>query len=140
MSTWTKETSVYIIQTTTMAKIYSKDEHPFGLFHYDNIKEGDEQLSFMDENHVININRQITNDTRYLAYFGKRHTLIGYGRYKSYYVILLCSLKSETFLIVECEPCRMLDRFRYHMYNNLKTLVFKTLYEHYYMEDIPLDQ
>ena len=139
MSSWTKETSDYIIKTATGAKIYSKEGHPFGLFYYDNIKKGDEQLSLIDETHVININRQITNDSRYLVYFGKRHTLIDYGRYKSYYIILLCSLKSESFLIVECEPCRILDRFRYHMYNNLKTLVFKSLYEHYYMEDIHLD-
>ena len=101
-----------------------------------NLRNVEKQISLMDENHVISLDRQITNDKRYIAYVGKRHTLVDYGKYRSFYMIVLCSLKTDTFLILECEPCRILDRFRHIMYNNMKILVFRELYQYYYMEDI----
>lgn len=135
MSVWTKETEKHIKNYAT-ARIYTREQHPFGLFYLENLRNEEEQISLMDENHVISLDRQITNDKRYIAYVGKRHTLVDYGKYRSFYMIVLCSLKTDTFLILECEPCRILDRFRHIMYNNLKILVFRELYQHYYMEDI----
>lgn len=135
MTTWANETAKHIIKYAT-AHIHTIDQHPFGLFYLENLRKGEEQISLMDEYHVINLDRQITNDERYHAYLGKRHTLIDLGKYKSFYEIVICSLKHDTFLILDCEPCRILDRFKLKMYNNLKILVYKKLYEYYYMEDI----
>lgn len=135
MSMWTKETAKHIKNYAT-AHIYAKEQHPFGLFYLENLRNGEEQISLMDENHVINLDRQIINDERYIAYVGKRHTLVDLGKYRSFYIFVFCSLKTDTFLLLECEPCRLLDRFRYKMYNNLKILVFRELYQHYYMEDV----
>lgn len=135
MSEWTKETAKHIKNYAT-AHIYTKEQHPFGLLYLENLRIGEEQISLMDENHVIGLDRQITNDERYIAYVGKRHTLIDYGKYRSFYIFVFCSLKTDTFLVLECGQSRLLDRFRHKMYNNLKILVFRELYQYYYMEDI----
>ena len=50
----------------------------------------------MDENYVIN-RTQMVNGHRFIAYFGNRHTLIEYGNYKGFYVMLICLLVSEIF-------------------------------------------
>lgn len=107
MTTWAKETTKHIVKYAT-AHIYTREEHPYGLFYLENFKNG-EEISMMDENHVINLTRQITNDDRYYAYIGKRQPLINIGIYRSFYIFVIYSLKSNTILILECEPCRIID-------------------------------
>ena len=71
MSVWTKETTKHIKNYAT-ARIYTREQQPFGLFYLENLRNVEEQISLMDENHVISLHRQITNDKRYIAYVGKK--------------------------------------------------------------------
>ena len=68
----------------------------------------------------------------------EKETLNNNYNYTTYINIAIYDTESKTLLLSECDNCRLMNRFIYKMYNNLKALihVFKKLHEYFYMTDI----
>ena len=135
MALWAEETFKYIVRHGD-AKIYSQQQYPYGIIHFDPFKSREENISFMDEKHVISLYEFSTQAKEYYAYIGMRSSLRYDYKYETHIQISIFDVESETLLIIECAKCRLLEGFRFKMYNNLKALVFKKLYDYFYMNDI----
>ena len=135
MSTWAEETFKYIVRQG-YSKIYTYDQHPFDIYQVDAFQSRPETLTFMDEKHSINLYEYCTKTNAYYAYAEKRYTLNNNYNYNTYINIAIYDTESKTLLLSECDNCRLMNRFIFKMYNNLKALVFKKLHEYFYMTDI----
>ena len=135
MALWAEETFKYIVRHGD-AKIYSQQQYPYGIIHFAPFKSREDNISFMDEKHVISLYEFSTQAKEYYAYIGMRSSLRDDYKYETHIQITIFDVESETLLIIECAKCRLLERFRFKMYNNLKALVFKKLYDYFYMKDI----
>ena len=84
------------------AKIYSQQQYPFGIIHFDPFKSRKENISFMDEKHVISLYEFSTQANEYYAYIGMRSSLKDDYKYETHIQISIFDVESETLLIIEC--------------------------------------
>ena len=73
----------------------------------------------MDEKHGIRQYEFSTQSNDYYAYIGMRCSLKEGSRYDTHIQISIYDVNSDTLLTIECAKCRLLERFRSKMYNNL---------------------
>ena len=91
--------------------------------------KGDQQRSLMDENHAISTERQMTNDNRFIAYWGKRHTLIDHAKYR-----LKCLYGTHMLT----EDCNIFDNRMWPLQTKTDSdtrclTIYKSLYSNHYM-------
>lgn len=134
-SLWIEETANHIIKYGR-SRIHTKEERPLGVFCIESLRNGQDTISLMNEDHVVNLDRYVTDSTEYFAYLGVRHTQVELGIYRSFTNIVIYDIATDTFLIIDCDSHRLVHKFRNLMYNSTKILVFRKLYQHYYMRDI----
>ena len=77
-----------------------------------------------------------TQSIKYHAYKGMRCSLRDYYKYETRFQISIFDVESKTLLNIECAKCRLLERFRFKMNCNLKVIVFKKLFDYFYMKYI----
>ena len=104
MALWAEETFKYIVRHGD-AKIYSQQQYPYGIIHFAPFKSREENISFMDEKHVISLYEFSTQAKEYYAYIGMRSSLRDDYKYETHIQISIFDVESETLLIIECAKC-----------------------------------
>ena len=132
MALWAEDTFKYTVRYGD-AKIYGQLQYFYGIIHFDSFKSRKENISFMDEKHVISLYEFSTRSNEDYAYIGTRCSLRDDNKHETHIQISIYDVKSETLSNIECAKCRLLERF---MYSNLRAFVFKKLCDNFYMKDI----
>ena len=90
----------------------------------------------MNEKPVISLYAFSTQSNEYYAYINTRCSLRDDYKYETHIQISIFDVESETLLIIESSKCRLLKKIRFKMCSNLKAIVFKKLFDYFYMKDI----
>ena len=103
------------------------------------IENEGETLSFTNRNHSISLTEQCTNDERFRAFCGSKHLLLDICKYYTQNNIVIFDKQSKTYVSILIDTSRIMKRFRMNMYSGVKTIVYKQLYDFYYMTNINFD-
>lgn len=135
MAKWVKETVRHILLKGTN-KLCSNQNLLYGVADIQRIKEGQDEFTFIDNDDHFTLHRYVTNDSRFYAYMGITHLLVRPGKYYSCLAMVIYDITSDSFVQIKVDNTRNMIRFRTCMYTNTKVLVFKELYNHFYMIDV----
>lgn len=134
MTTWVKEVVDYVINKGT-ADMHIM-EKLFELIDMNKVKKDEDELSYVDKSVTMTFRRYVTDSDNYKVFMGQRHQKIEECLYHSTLCIILCDIKSDSYVCIEAGLEKTAKRFAERMYSGLKTVVFRNLYNHYYMSDI----
>ena len=135
---WVKETVSHIIKNG-MAEISTLEKLLHGHIDVSVIENEGETLSFTNRNHSISLTEQCTNDERFRAFCGSKHLLLDICKYYTQNNIVIFDKQSKTYVSILIDTSRIMKRFRMNMYSGVKTIVYKQLYDFYYMTNINFD-
>ena len=111
----------------------------YGMADIQTIKDGQEVFTIINNQMYLSMDRYATEDDRFYAYMGVKHLLVRPGQYRTSLVIVLYDKGSDSYMHADNDYTRKMVRFNTKMYNNLKSLVFRDLYNHFLMADINFD-
>ena len=95
MALWAEETFKYIVKYGD-AKIYRQQQYPYGIIHFDPFKSRKENISFIDEKHVISLYEFSTQANEYYAYIGMRSSLRDDYKYETHTEISIFDIESQS--------------------------------------------
>lgn len=135
MEKWVKETVRYILLKGTN-QLCDNQNLLYGVADIQRIKDGQDELTLIDNENHFTLHRYVTNDSRFYAYMGIKYLLVRPGKYYSCLAIVIYDITSDSFVQIKVDNTRKMIRFRTCMYTNTKVLVFKELYSHFYMINV----
>ena len=139
MAEWVLETARHIINNGTN-KIYTHGTPVYDVIDLQKFKEGEDVINFVDNDLQVSFVKFVTNDSRFYAYIGVKYLQTAPGRYNSCLSLIIYDIGSNSYLLSDVARTRKIERFRTKMYDNTKILVFKELYNFFYMVDINYEE
>ena len=95
MALWAEDTFKYIVRHVD-AKVYRQQQYPYDIIHFDPFKSRKENISFIDEKHVISLCEFSTQANEYYAYIGMRSSLRDDYKYETHTKISILESQSSS--------------------------------------------